>query len=315
LEAAIIEYQPKLVIIDPWFAFTGGKVDIHRANECRAISAPIAAIAERQSCALLAVRHLGKSRGGGHALNAGIGSIDFAAAARSVLLVGRDPDDETKRAIVQTKNNLAPHGEAIGYKLERGCFYWTGFSDLTAGRILTIAAGDNERDALQEALNFLKETLMSGACEVNEVKKDARGAGIADITLRRAREQLGIRAKREGLPGMKQRFTWALPSADDAQIVPVDAQECEHEHHRGSEANKAAYSNKLPDAVHASNFEHHRELFEHHRSPNSTELIIPPDINPTEFDEQCQMVANTNDISLREAARIVLQEHNALNAM
>src|SRR5205085_12252403 len=45
LEAAIIEHKPSLVIIDPLFAFTGAKTDIHRANECRAISAPLAAIA------------------------------------------------------------------------------------------------------------------------------------------------------------------------------------------------------------------------------------------------------------------------------
>jgi RecA-family ATPase len=64
LEAVILKYSPSLVVIDPLFAFTGGKVDIHRSNECRAISAPLAAIAERCGCALVAVRHLGKSRGG-----------------------------------------------------------------------------------------------------------------------------------------------------------------------------------------------------------------------------------------------------------
>jgi putative DNA primase/helicase len=100
LEAALIELSPQLAIIDPLFAFTGGQIDIHKANQCRAVSAPLAAIADRQGCALVAVRHLGKSRGGGHALNAGIGSIDFAAAARSVLLVGQDPDEPSKRAVV-----------------------------------------------------------------------------------------------------------------------------------------------------------------------------------------------------------------------
>src|SRR5437764_8234566 len=91
--------------------------------------------------------HLGKSRGGGHALNAGIGSIDFVAAARSVLLVGADPDEPNKRAVVQIKNNLAPHGEAIGYTLEDGQFYWTGASTLTANRILSLATDDVERSA------------------------------------------------------------------------------------------------------------------------------------------------------------------------
>lgn len=95
LEEEIIEYSPTLVIIDPLFAFTGGKVDIHRANQCRVISAGLTAIAERHDCAMVAVRHLSKSRGAGNALNAGIGSIDFTAAARSVLLVGRDPEMKT----------------------------------------------------------------------------------------------------------------------------------------------------------------------------------------------------------------------------
>lgn len=310
LEAAIIEYQPKLVIIDPLFAFTGGKVDIHRANECRAISAPLAAIAERQGCAMLAVRHLGKSRGGGHALNAGIGSIDFAAAARSVLLVGRDPDDESKRAIVQTKNNLAPHGEAIGYKLEDGRFWWTGESTLTAGRILTAIADESERSALTEAVEFLRVALADGPREVDEVRAEARRAGISEQTLRRARERVGLRAKREGLPGMRQQFTWALP--DDVQTLPDDVQINDLEHHRASAASKDSYSNNLPDDVHVLKFEHHREQVEHHRGP---ELVAPPDLDPDEFDADCTRVATSHHVTLREAARIVLQERAALSGM
>lgn len=312
LEAAIIEHQPKLVIIDPFFAFTGGKVDIHRANECRAISAPLAAIAERQGCALLAVRHLGKSRGGGHALNAGIGSIDFAAAARSVLLVGRDPDDEAKRAIVQTKNNLAPIGDAVGYKLEDGQFWWTGESNLTAGRILVAVADENERTALTEAVDFLRAALADGAREVDEVRSEARRAGVAEQTLRRARERLGLRAKREGLPGMRQQFTWSLPDADDAQTLSDDVQKQKDEHHRASEANKESYNNNLPDDVQVSKFEHHREQLERHRE---TELTIPPHIDPDEFDASCARIAKSHNVSLREAARIVLEECAALSSM
>lgn len=51
LEAAIIEYNPALVTIDPLFAYPGAKMDIHRANECRGVTARLAAIAnERASC-------------------------------------------------------------------------------------------------------------------------------------------------------------------------------------------------------------------------------------------------------------------------
>lgn len=257
LEAAIIERPPALVIIDPLFAFTGGKVDIHRANECRAISAPLALIAERHGCALLAVRHLGKARGGGHALNAGIGSIDFAAAARSVLLVGRDPDDESKRAIVQTKNNLAPHGAGVGYKLEGNQFYWTGESDLTAGRILSIVSNDEERSALSEATDFLRSALVYGEREVDEVKTEARRAGITDATLRRARERLSLKAIRQGTPGTRQRFVWRMP-LDGEQTHADNAQMLADEHHRVSVPSKGVCSNNLTDDVQDSEFEHHR---------------------------------------------------------
>jgi hypothetical protein len=257
LEAAIIERPPALVIIDPLFAFTGGKVDIHRANECRAISAPLATIAERHGCAMLAVRHLGKARGGGHALNAGIGSIDFTAAARSVLLVGRDPDDESKRAIVQTKNNLAPHGAGVGYKLEGNQFFWTGESDLTAGRILSIVSNEEERSALSEATDFLRAALVYGEREVDEVKTEARRAGITDATLRRARERLNLKAIRQGTPGTRQRFVWRLP-LDGEQQRADDAQTPAGEQHRTSVPSKSLYSNNLTDDVQASEFEHQR---------------------------------------------------------
>jgi hypothetical protein len=232
-------------------------------------------------------------------LNAGIGSIDFAAAARSVLLVGRDPDDEAKRAIVQIKNNLAPIGEAVGYKLEDGRFWWTGESSLTAGRILTAIADEEGRSALTEAVEFLRAALADGAREVDEVRAEARRAGISEQTLRRARERVGLRAKREGLPGMRQQFTWSLP--DDAQTLTDNVQISKH-----------SYSNNLSDDVHVSEFEHHRGEVEHQLG---AALTVPPDIDPAEFDAQCERIANSQHVTLREAAVIALREHSALSAM
>lgn len=257
LEAAIVKYKPLLVLIDPLFAFTGGKVDIHRANECRAISAPLAAIAERQGCAIVAVRHLGKSRGGGHALNAGIGSIDFTAAARSVLLVGADPDEPNKRAIVQIKNNLAPHGPAVGFKLEDSQFYWTGESTLTAGRILA-ATSEDERSTLEEAAYFLRRTLQDGPLPTKEVKREARKAGISDATLRRAKDRLGIQAEHIGgrFGDGEQRWVWVLPGSEGAQGNSEDAQERQTEHLVANEPNKNSYDNDLAQGAQLSEFEH-----------------------------------------------------------
>lgn len=251
LEAVIIEYAPKLVIIDPLFAYTGGKADIHRANECRAISAPIAAIAERQGCAIIAVRHLGKSRGGGHALNAGIGSIDFVAAARSVLLVGQDPNDPNVRAVVQTKNNLAPLGEAIGYKIEGGQFYWTGTSSLTAGIILSAPSDEDERSTLAEAKDFLRTALSSGARDSNALKAEAKQGGISERTLFRAKKELKIDAEKVGMPGSHyQKWVWALPP-EDCQPAAEECQTQDVGSLRTSETIKDSYLNSLGEGCQA----------------------------------------------------------------
>lgn len=227
LESAVIEYAPALIVIDPLFAFTGGKVDIHRANEARSITAPLAAIAERHGCAIVAVRHLNKSRGGGNVGNAGMGSVDFYAAARSVLLVGKDPDDQSKRALCQIKNNLAALGEPQGYTIEGGKFYWTGASDLTAGRILSFASDDDERNAQAEAVEFLRAALEDGARPAKIVKAEAAQAGLTEQNLRTARTRLGIKPFKEGggFGGKGAKWMWRLPNMQDVKNSECSAQD------------------------------------------------------------------------------------------
>jgi hypothetical protein len=216
-EEVIIERRAQLVIIDPIVAYIGAEVDLHRANETRAVMARLARIAERHGCAILSLRHLTKGTGG-KAIYRGYGSIDITAAARSVLLVGADPDDESKRAIIQTKSNLAPKGMAIGYKLNAEGFFWTGESDLTADRILSSWRSEND-DSSSDALSFLRESLAEGERPVKEVTREARDFGITEKMLRRAREKLGIESIKRGgyfgkADGQEKRdggWFWKLP--------------------------------------------------------------------------------------------------------
>lgn len=212
LEGYISQIHPALVIVDPLVAYIGAGVDIHRANETRAVMARLADIAERHNCAILAIRHLTKG-GTLKPIYRGLGSIDFAAACRSVLMAGCDPDNEQKRGIVQIKSNLAPKGQAIGFELRDGGFYWTGESDLTAAKILAAEDSGEVKTARDEAADFLRDELRDGPVEWQQIERDRKAAGLTEITLRRARESLGIKIRREGEPGRRGggRSVWELP--------------------------------------------------------------------------------------------------------
>ncbi len=119
---------------------------MHRANEVRPILSNLATIAEEHKVAVLLIRHLAKGQTN-RAMYRGLGSIDFTAAARSVLLVGQDPENPEKRALIQIKSSLAPMGAALGFEILDGEFWWTGLSSLTAEGALAPAPLEEEKKA------------------------------------------------------------------------------------------------------------------------------------------------------------------------
>jgi len=208
IEQALVEHRPRLVILDPIVAYLGAKTDAYRANEVRAILAPLARLADRHGCAVLAVRHLNKSRGS-RSIYAGQGSIDFTAAARSVLLAGCGADDDAERALVHIKSNLAAVGPTLAYTIDEQGFRWAGASPLRASDLLAPEATGNDLSSLDEARAFLRSLLGAGPVATNEIWAAARQAGIAEHTLRRAKQLEGIAARRQGYgPGGSWR--WSL---------------------------------------------------------------------------------------------------------
>ena len=103
LEEAVIRTKAKLLILDPIQAYLGGGMDMNRANEARDMTKKLATLAEKYQCAIVLVGHMNKAAGNKAAYR-GMGSIDFFAVARSVLLVGRVEGEANIRAVVQIKN-------------------------------------------------------------------------------------------------------------------------------------------------------------------------------------------------------------------
>lgn len=211
VEELLREHRPALVVFDPITAYVGLRTDTHRANQVRSILAPLAQVAERQGCAILVVRHLAKGKRG-RAIYKGQGSIDFTAAARSVLLAGSSATNRDDRALIHVKSNLAAKAPALGYrvfgKAGRSRFEWTGESALTQFDLIGDEKGPGAGGRIEEGREFLRQMLADGPLPVKEVRKLAKAAGIAFRTLEEAKTREGVASKKDGFQGA---WSWSLP--------------------------------------------------------------------------------------------------------
>lgn len=213
----IAEHRPALVTIDPIVAYVGGKLDLHRANEVRSVLAPLARIAEDSDTAILLVRHLSKARAG-RALHAGLGSVDFSAAARSVLLAGSAGDASERRAIVHVKSNLARAGASLEYVIGERGLEWTGASSLRAADLLGGEGAPDENSEREDATDFIEHFLANGERSAAEVVAASSGEGISRRTLYRAANKAGVEKRR--LERFGAGSVWSLRPKPDVSPVP-----------------------------------------------------------------------------------------------
>jgi hypothetical protein len=219
IRMAIRRVGAKLVVIDPLTAFLGSDTNAHKDQDCRRALHPLAVVAQETGAAVVVVRHLNKAAGGSPLYRGG-GSIGIIGAARSGLLVARDPDNPDRRVLASTKSNLARLPASIAFDLStagNGALRigWIGPSPHTAESLLAAPRDDEDRDAVAEALDVLRTILDGGSRPANDVKREARKAGVSERTLARAKTLLGVRAIRLGY-GCAGQWHWSLPCWEDA---------------------------------------------------------------------------------------------------
>lgn len=194
LEEAIVKTGARLLILDPIQAYLGGGMDMNRANEARDMTKKLGALAEKTKRAIILIGHMNKAAGNKAAYR-GMGSIDFFAVARSVLLVGRIEGEANTRAVVQIKNNLAAFGHAKAFELSESGFQWLGDYEITVDEVLGgIAPKANKMEQAKKILRELAET--QNAVQSNEVFELAEEHGISKRTMENAKKELGIKAKK-----------------------------------------------------------------------------------------------------------------------
>ena len=184
IEKAIIENNARLVIIDPIQAYLGADVDMNRANEVRPIFMRLGQVAQRTGCAILLIGHLNKAAGM-QSLQRGLGSIDIAAAVRSVMFIGKLKHDPTMRILTHEKSSLAPPGVSLAFSLgDEGGFRWVGEYDITADEMLSGIEPQRETKT-QQAKDLICALLAGGKQVLSEdIDKAALERGIPGRTVR-----------------------------------------------------------------------------------------------------------------------------------
>lgn len=235
IRKGIDQVKARLVVLDPLMAFVSGNVNSHKDQDIRRALAPLAKLAEETGAAVVVVRHLNQATGQ-NALYRGGGSIGIVGQARSALLVAKDPQDEDRRVLAPLKNNLAKPAPSLAFVLTEAAngavrVEWKGETNHNADALLAAPVDAEERSAVDEAAEFLRDALGRGPVWSKQVKKEAREADIAEKTLFRAKKALGVRSVKEG----DGSWSWSLPNeaarSDDEEGQGVQEPYPSHDDH------------------------------------------------------------------------------------
>src|SRR5215208_3114674 len=224
LGRAIERVGARLVVIDPIMAFLGENINSNSDKDVRSALKPLKQLAERTGAAIVIVRHLNKSPGG-NVLYRGGGSIGIIGAARSGLVVGPHPTDEGLRVLASQKHNLSTPPESLAYQVtsapnnpHAAVINYKGVTEMNAKDILKPQVEEQERSAMDEAKDFLREVLAAGEKPAADVKSEAESVGVAWGTLKRAKVALGVNPVKRGTV-----WYWSLPPDDDDSAGSVDS--------------------------------------------------------------------------------------------
>ncbi|MEG0693760.1 MAG: AAA family ATPase, partial [Oscillospiraceae bacterium] len=202
IEQALIETGAKLLILDPIQSYVGPNVNMNTPNEVRNVMSSIGRLAEKYNCAIILIGHMNK--GSAKSSYRGLGSIDFQAAARSVLIVGRLKDNEEIRVVAHGKSSLAPEGKPIAFELNKETgFNWLGHYDISIDELLS-GIGKENKSELAEKL--LLELLEDSPKKQSEILNRATSVGISKRVLDEAKKNLEIKSFKQG--GV---WYWKLP--------------------------------------------------------------------------------------------------------
>ncbi len=205
IEKTVADTDCRLLILDPIQSFLMQNGELQNPGKMRNGLRFLSDMAERNHCAVLLIGHMNKSAGG-KKIYRGLGSIDIAAAARSILMVSRDNDNPEIRYMFPVKSSLAPEGSAISYIMnrEKG-FQWIGVCSIDTNELQTRAV--RRRTGKKDlAEDLLKVLLSEGDKPVKEILEKVDEIGVCERTAREAEKEMRIIAYRKD-----NAWYWKMP--------------------------------------------------------------------------------------------------------
>lgn len=229
LEDAVREVGARLVIFDPLAAYVDEEANLHHNQDARRVLARLHALAERLTIAVLGIHHF--NRGQHHdAVHRLTGSAGIANAARSVLVVGPEPDEPSgeRMVLAVAKRNLAPRSTpSLAYRLdvpageEHPVVAWQGPCAATANDLVAVPTDPEERSTQDDAVSLLRELLGAGPMLAKDVEREMRGT--PERARRKAKRVLGVVSQRQDPHDPKSPWLWSLPERDTGEPAHLPA--------------------------------------------------------------------------------------------
>jgi hypothetical protein len=218
VERVILEKEVALVVVDPFMAYLDGKIDSHKDQEIRRCLHRLKQLAQKTRAAVVIVRHLNKLNGP-PALYRGGGSIGIIGAARSALVVGRDPDNPERRVLASNKCNLGPPPRSLTYTLEAAgrvaVVAWGEETDLTANEILCHGPAKRKQTVTQQCADAIRGILGAGVMDSEELDRHCKELGYSGRAIKDGRRAAGVKASRVGY-GDQGKWVLSLSLAGEA---------------------------------------------------------------------------------------------------
>lgn len=205
----------KAIIIDPISAYMG-KADSHKNADVRGALIAIQTLAAKHSIAVVLVSHLNKNTNGQNA-KARVAGSGFVAVSRCNWLVVEDSADESgeRRFFCPLGTNIAKGATGFAYRIvgvDLGKDIKTS-KVVFEGQEIALNADDllscrqETPGAVAGAADLLRAVLAGGPQPQKKIEHAAREAGVSEASLKRAKKQLSVVSKKNGVSG----WIWSLP--------------------------------------------------------------------------------------------------------